>query len=389
MNGANERDRVIYLDNAATTFPKPPCVWEAMEKCFFQIGGNPGRSGHRLSYKAAAVLFDTRESLAKLFHIGSSERIAFTKNATEAINVALFGLLRPGDRVVTTAMEHNAVMRPLRHLERSKGVRIDVVPANAQGMVDLEAMARALKEKADLLVVNHASNVAGSLVDLVEVGSLARDAGVPLMVDAAQTAGCCPIDVEAMNISILAFTGHKGLLGPQGTGGLYVAPGLEPLPLIMGGTGSNSEREEQPRFWPDAHESGTPNVVGLAGLGAGVEYVMDKGIEAVRGHEERLFKRFWEGARGIPGLLLYGPSRWEERVAVVSVNLEGRDPARVGHRLDRDFGVMVRAGLHCAPSAHKFLGTFPTGTVRVAFGLFNTLDDVDIALEALEAIARG
>ena len=389
MSGTRNSGGILYLDNAATSFPKPTCVWEAMEYYFFKVGGNPGRSGHRLSYQASGMLFDTREALARLFNIRTPERIVFTKNATEAINLAFFGLLSPGDRVVTTAMEHNAVMRPLRYLERIRRVRVDVVPANSRGILDMEALARALDERAALLVVNHASNVAGSLVDLARVGAMAKDAGVPFMVDVAQTAGCYHIDVEAMNISLLAFTGHKGLLGPQGTGGLYVAPNLEPTPLIRGGTGSNSELEEQPTFWPDAHESGTPNVVGLAGLRAGVEFVMERGIDEIRAHEGGLFERFWQGAREIPGLVLYGPDRWEDRVAVVSVNLEGRDPAWVGHRLDRDFGIMVRVGLHCAPSAHRTLGSFPGGTVRVAFGLFNTEEDVDRVLGALDTVARG
>ena len=389
MSGTGIEERIVYLDNAATSFPKPPAVWKAMEGYFFEIGGNPGRSGHRLSYRASEILFDAREALARLFNIKNPERIVFTKNATEAINVALYGLLRPGDRVVTTAMEHNAVMRPLRHLERTRGIQLEVVPADSSGMVDLEAMAPALEKGAALLVLNHASNVTGSMVDLVRVGALARDAGVPLMVDVAQTAGCFLIDVEAMNISILAFTGHKGLMGPQGTGGLYVAPGLEPEPLIRGGTGSNSELEEQPSMWPDVHESGTPNVVGLAGLRAGVEFVMEQGVERIREHEGRLFSSFWDGAQKIPGLTLYGPRPWEERVAVVSLTLEGQDPAWVGHRLDRDFGVMVRVGLHCAPSAHRSIGTFPTGTVRVAFGFFNSQEDVAVVLEALETLARG
>ncbi len=389
MSGNGSEERIVYLDNAATSFPKPLCVWRAMEHYFFKVGGNPGRSGHRLSYRASEILFDTREALARLFNIDTPERIVFTKNATEAINVAILGLLKPGERVVTTAMEHNAVMRPLRYLEKTQGVRVDVVPADSRGMVDMEAMARVLEEKAALLVVNHASNVAGSLVDLAGVGALAREAGVPMLVDVAQTAGCFPIDVKSMNISIMAFTGHKSLLGPQGTGGLYVAPGLEPYPLIRGGTGSKSELEEQPALWPDAHESGTPNVVGLAGLRAGVEFVLEEGVDSIRAHEGRLFERFWQGAREIPGLILYGPDEWKERVAVVSLNVGGEDPAWVGHRLDRDYGIMVRVGLHCAPSAHKSLGTFPRGTVRVAFGLFNTSDEVDMALEALEAIARG
>ncbi len=379
---------IFYLDNAATSFPKPREVWEAMEHYFFHVGGNPGRSGHRLSHEASEILFNTREALSHLFNIDTPERIVFTKNATEAINVAFYGFLKPGDRVVTTAMEHNAVMRPLRHLEGTRGVEVKVVPADSQGVVDLEALGQALEEDTTVLVVNHASNVAGSLVDLEKVGSIAKGAGVPLLVDGAQTAGCYYVDVEAMHISLLAFTGHKGLLGPQGTGGLYVAPGLELDPLIRGGTGSNSEREEQPLFWPDVHEGGTLNVVGLAGLGAGVEFVLEQGVERIRAHEGRLFNSFWKGAQGIPGLILYGPERWEERVAVVSINLEGQDPAHVGYVLDRDFGIMVRPGLHCAPSAHKSLGTFPTGTVRVAFGLFNTEGDVERVLEALDTIAR-
>jgi cysteine desulfurase family protein len=381
-------DKVLYLDNAATSFPKPLSVWEAMREYFFEIGGNPGRSGHRLSFRASEILFETREVLGALFNIRHTERLIFTKNATEAINLALFGLLSPGDTVVTTAMEHNAVMRPLRYLERTRDVCVRLVPARGEGLLDLKVLSEALEGEPSMLVVNHASNVAGGLVDLVQVGILAKDAGVPLMVDAAQTAGCYPIDVEAMNISLLAFTGHKGLLGPQGTGGLYVAPGLEPAPFILGGTGSQSELEEQPGFWPDIHEGGTPNILGLVGLKAAVQFVSEEGVKKIRAHEEKLFSRFWEEAKDLPGIILYGPEDWGNRTAVVSFNVDGMDPAHVGYVLDKEFSIMVRPGLHCAPGAHRALGTFPRGTVRLAFGFFNTGEDVNAVLEALRVIGE-
>ncbi|MFQ5923413.1 MAG: aminotransferase class V-fold PLP-dependent enzyme, partial [Anaerolineales bacterium] len=354
---------IIYFDNAATSWPKPPAVRRALETYFGEAGGNPGRSGHRMSIAAARIVQEARQSLTELFHLEDPARIAFTKNATEALNLAIYGLLRPGDHAITTSIEHNSVMRPLRHLE-SLGLELTVIPCQPDGTLELDQVARAIRPNTRLLATLHGSNVTGTLLPIVELAGIARASGVPYLVDASQTAGAIPIDVEGLGVDLFAFTGHKSLLGLTGSGGLYTREGLELRPLMRGGTGSDSDRETQPQFMPDVYESGTLNVVGLAGLAAGVRFITEKGISNIAAHERALVAQFIAGAQDIPGLVLYGPTDTERRCAVVSFNLEGLLPSEVGQLLDQEFGILSRVGLHCAPGAHRTLGTFPRGTVR-------------------------
>jgi len=379
---------MIYLDHAATSWPKPPEVLRSMADFLERAGGNPGRSGHRLSIAAGRIVYDAREAVAELFNAADPLRVIFTMNATHALNLALRGLLRPGDRVVTSSIEHNAMMRPLRGLER-QGVALTVVPCAADGTLEPADLARALEGGARLVALNHGSNVTGTLLPVTEAATLAHRAGALLLVDAAQTAGVLPIDVRAMGIDLLAFTGHKGLQGPPGTGGLVLAAGVDASliePLMRGGTGSRSEFEEQPDDLPDKYESGTPNGVGIAGLGAGVRFVMARGIETIRGHEVALTRALIEGLRAIPGVTVHGPLDPELCTATVSFTVAGRRVSEIGYRLDEEHGVLTRVGLHCAPAAHRTIGTFPEGTVRLAAGMFTTLDDIREAVAAVATV---
>lgn len=381
---------LIYLDNAATSFPKPPQVVEAIVHFLTRIGANAGRSGHRLSVEAGRIVYGTREALAELFHITDPLRIVFGHNVTEMINLVLRGFLRPGDHVVTSSMEHNSVMRPLRALER-EGVEVSVVPCSPEGLLDPADLEKALRPNTRLIVLNHASNVTGTILPVKEAGRIARRHGIFLLVDAAQTAGVYPIDAEADGIDFLAFTGHKGLLGPTGTGGLYIGPRVpldELRPLKRGGTGSRSEQEEQPDFLPDKYESGTQNAAGLAGLGAGVRFILEKGVEEIRRHELELTALLLEGLSSIKKVRLYGPADLSLRIGIVSFNIEGMEPSDVALALDEEFGIMCRPGLHCAPAAHKTIGTFPRGTVRFSVGVFNTKEEMEKAIEAVKKLAR-
>ncbi len=379
---------MIYLDNAATSWPKPKAVYQAMDNFMRHVGASPGRSGHRLSIEAGRIIYETREVLAQLFSIDNPMGIIFTSNATEALNLALRGILHSGDHVITSSMEHNSVMRPLRALE-SKGVEITVVNCSPEGFLNPQDIERAIKPNTKLITLNHASNVVGTILPIAEVGQIAHHHGVPFMVDAAQTAGCYPIDVEAMSIDLLAFSGHKGLYGPQGIGGLYIRKGMEQRvePLTYGGTGSHSEHEYQPDFLPDKYESGTPNTVGLAGLGSGVRFVLSKGVSSMQSKEETLTKLLLDGLKAVPGVTVYGGSDTGRQIAVVSFNIAGLTPSEVAMQLEEGCQIMCRAGLHCSPIAHKTTGTFPQGTVRLSPGHFTSLKDIEITLEAVQRIA--
>jgi len=382
---------MIYLDHAATSWPKPPVVADAMIAFMEEAGGNPGRSGHRLSVAAGRVVYETREALAELFHVEDPLRMILSPNVTYALNLTLHGLLVPGDRVVTSGIEHNSVMRPLRSLE-SAGVEVVVVPCAADGSTDLDAMRQAIVPGTTLVVVNHASNVVGTLSPVGDIARLAHSVGALCVVDAAQTAGVLPIDVQALGIDVLAFTGHKGLLGPTGTGGMAIAPHLEPerfRPAFCCGTGSRSEEELPPEVFPDRLEPGTPNGVGIAGLGASVRFLLDRGIDEVRSHEVALTERLVSGLLTIPGVKVYGPASALDRTATVSVRIDGLRVSDVGWRLDEDHDILTRVGLHCSPAAHRTLGTFPEGTVRLSAGLFTTERDIDATLVAVSEIAAS
>ncbi|MDH7489550.1 MAG: aminotransferase class V-fold PLP-dependent enzyme [Anaerolineae bacterium] len=381
---------MIYFDNAATSWPKPPEVAEAMMHFLRDVGANPGRSGHRTAVESGRIVYAAREAVCELVNAPDPLRVAFTANVTVALNMALWGLLRPGEHVITSSMEHNSVMRPLRALER-KGVQLTVVRCSAEGLLNPADVEGAIRPNTRMIVLNHASNVAGTILPVREAGRIARAHNLFLLVDAAQTAGAYPIDVGADHIDLLAFTGHKSLLGPMGTGGLVVGPRVDVSqmePLICGGTGSRSEREEQPDFLPDMLESGTPNAVGIAGLEAGIRWVLGRGVDAIRAHEMALAQRAIDGLRAIPGVTVYGPLDAARQTATVSFNIAGMEPSEAGLRLDEEHGILCRVGLHCAPAAHKTLGTFPVGTVRFGMGVFNTADEVDAAVAAVANLAR-
>ena len=381
--------KIIYFDNAATSWPKPPAVSAAMQKYLKKIGANPGRSGHRLSVDAARVIYDAREKLAQLFNVGDPLRIVMVKNATEGLNIAISGLLKPGDHVITSSMEHNSVMRPLRAME-AQGVNVSVIQCDKSGLIDPAQISAAIQKNTKAIFMTHASNATGTVMPVADIGRIAREHGLVFCVDAVQTAGSFPIDVAEMNIDLLAFTGHKSLFGPSGTGGLYIREGLEKriAPLCVGGTGSRSQVEEQPDFMPDRYEAGTPNTVGIAGLQAGVDFVLSEGIAQIKKKEEELLKIFMEGAKGLAGITLYGQNGTQKRTPVVYFNIDGMDPAEVALELDERFNIMARSGLHCAPSAHKTIGTYPQGTVRFSFSYFNTQEQIAKALEAIRKISR-
>jgi len=338
------------------------------------------------------MVYETREAVARLFNLSDPLRVVFGLNATEALNLALWGILRPGDRVLTTSMEHNSVMRPLRALERERSVKVDIVRCSSEGFLDADDVEAALRADTKMIVLNHASNVVGSVLPVAGVGRIAREHDVLLLVDAAQTAGAYPLDMEAMAIDLLAFTGHKALLGPQGTGGLCIGERVqeaEMRPLKQGGTGSRSETEEHPSFLPDMCESGTPNTVGLAGLGAGVQYIIDRGVEEIRAHEVHLTRGLIAELVEIPGVTVYGGLDAEMQTATVSFNIDGLAPSEVGLMLDEEHGIMSRVGLDCAPAAHRTIGTFPVGTVRFGLSALSTTDEVDAGVEAVREIAAG
>jgi cysteine desulfurase family protein len=381
---------MIYFDNPATSWPKPPQVKEAMVKFMEEIGANPGRSGHTLSIEAARIIYEARESLSVLFHVKDSSRIVFTLNATESINLALKGVLKYKDHVITSSMEHNSVMRPFRDLEK-RGIALTVVPCFEDGTLDPREVEKKILSTTKMIVLNHASNVTGTLLPIREVGKIARKYNLLFLADVAQTAGAYPIDVEKEGIDLLAFTGHKSLYGPQGTGGLVIGERInekEIIPLKQGGTGSRSEFEEQPDFLPDRLESGTPNGVGIAGLLAGIQFVLGKGVEQIRQNESTLLEKLIMGLKKIPRVKLYGPESQEDRIATLSFNFTHLSPSDGASRLEKEFGILCRPGLHCAPAAHHTIGTFPEGTIRFGLGTFNAEEEIETAIQAISLISK-
>ena len=378
----------IYLDNASTSFPKAPGVAEAMYDYVKNCGCNVSRGGYDEAYRAEELVLDTRQRLTRLFHGPDCRNVVFTKNITESLNVLLKGLLHSGDHVLVSAMEHNAVMRPLTQLA-ARGIAFDRVPCGPDGSLRTEELAGLLRPETRAVVMLHASNVCGTLLPAAEVGAFCRDHGLLFVLDTAQTAGAFPIDMEAMHIDALAFTGHKGLLGPQGIGGFILRPELARRmePLLSGGTGSVSHSEEVPAFMPDRFEAGTLNLPGIMGLHAALVWLEQEGIDRIRSHELALTARFLEGLRDIPRLRAVGREDIQDRAAVVSAACESVDPAFLADALGREYGVLTRVGLHCAPSAHKTLGTYPAGTVRFSFGPWNTEAHVDAALAALRELS--
>lgn len=375
----------VYLDNAATSFPKPDSVYLAVEHALKDIGVGPGRGGYKRGIAASRLVFEARELLASFFAVKDSTRLVFTQNATEALNLAVNGLLRPGDHVVSTTMEHNSLVRPL-HAAEGRGVEISWVTADRRGFVSMDQIAAAMRPATRLVAISHCSNVTGTVQPVEEIGVHVRKSGAFLLLDAAQSAGYIPIDVNQLNVDLLAVPGHKGLLGPQGTGFLYIAEGVDLMPLHYGGTGVFSSEVNQPEALPERYESGTMNTPGIAGLKAGVEFILETGLERIRQKETMLVAQLLNGLKGLSRVNIYGPDGPAHRGAVVSFTVDGIDPATIGFRLDNDFDISVRVGLHCAPLAHKTIGTYPGGTVRVSPGYFNTEDDIDAFIKALQTI---
>lgn len=373
----------IYLDNAATSYPKPVRVYQIVDHALRNVGASPGRGSYRQSREASAMVEAARKKVARLFDISHAEQVFFTKNATESINIVLKGWLRAGDRVVTSSMEHNAVIRPLRRLSES-GVKVDIVQCNAKGRLDPDALKKHFNPPPRLMVLVHASNVNGALQPVDEIAKLCSDHDVPLLLDAAQTGGIRPISVNNLNLGMLVCSGHKGLLGPPGVGILYIRAGLNVSPLIEGGTGSRSEQDIQPELCPDRYESGTPNLPGIAGLAAGIDFILEKGIGAVKANELRLASLLEKGLSELPGVKVYVPE--VRGSSAVSFTVEGINPADLGYLLDQGFDIAVRTGLHCAPMAHHTLGTFPEGTVRVSPGFFTTSAEIETFLSAMQQL---
>lgn len=379
----------IYFDNAATSWPKPDSVMSSMIDFNLNIGSNPGRSGHHRSVEAGRTLFEVRENVAELFRIDDPLRISLTSNITHSLNIVLKGYLKTGDHVITSSMEHNSVMRPLRDLEQM-GVELSVIQCDAAGRFDPDDIKKDIRPNTKLLILTHASNVTGTLMPVIEAGKIAAEHGILYCIDSAQTAGVIDIDVNSLKVDILCFTGHKGLMGPMGTGGFYLKKGLEDCirPLMSGGTGSLSEFEIQPDFMPDKYEAGTLNAIGFAGLASGIRFILDTGITAIREKEDLLTTYFIKSLKERKGIRIYGTDVSECRTSVVSFNINGFASSDAAFIFDEEFGILSRPGLHCSPSAHRTLGTFPGGTNRFSFGFYNTYEEIDISLKAIDEILR-
>jgi cysteine desulfurase family protein len=375
---------LIYMDNAATSWPKAPGVAEAMAAFMAQGAGSPGRGGHALSLQASRALFVCRNQIAELIGVSDASRIIFAANATHALNMGLFGLLAPGDHCLTTSMEHNAVIRPLQELSR-RGVELTILRCAGDGTLEAEAVRRAIKSNTKLVAITHASNVCGTLLPLAEIAAITREADVRLLVDAAQTAGVMPLCCEALGVDLLAAPGHKSLLGPTGTGFLYVRAGIELAPLLYGGTGSQSELPHMPEVLPDRLESGTLNAVGIVGLSHALDYLAARSLGTIREHEAKLAQRLRTRLAAIRGVTLYGSG---VGAPIVACNVRGLGSTEVAHILDASFGIAARAGLHCAPLAHETLGTLAQGVVRLSPGPFSTAGEIDRVAEAIEQIAE-
>jgi cysteine desulfurase family protein len=376
----------VYLDNAATTYPKPASVYRAVRHAMEEIGATPGRGAHRRAREASAVVSSARQKAAALLGIPEPDRVIFTKNATEGINLVVKGWLRPGDRVVISGVEHNAVVRPLERLS-CEGVRVKRARCSSGGRLDLGALLDSLDPPPRLVVLTHASNVNGCLQPAEEAAGLCAERGIPLLLDGAQTAGIQPISVSDLRLGMFACSGHKGLLGPPGIGLLYVRPDLDVLPLVEGGTGSLSEEALQPEYCPDRYESGTPNLPGIAGLAAGIDFVMERGIDSILKHELALATALEERLQEIPDARVFKPD--ERGTGAVSFVVEGLNPADLAHILDAGFDIAVRAGLHCAPLAHQTLGTFPEGTVRVSPGYSTTMEEIEYFIRSIHTIVAA
>jgi cysteine desulfurase / selenocysteine lyase len=377
---------MIYLDNAATSFPKPESVYAALDQFARASLANPGRAGHRMALASERMLGDARHLLNQFFDGEDPDRFIFTLNATDALNMAFKGVLQEGDHVITTTLEHNSVSRPLRALELAGRIHLTRVGADAGGTIDPQDIRNAIGPKTRLIAITHASNVLGTIQPIEEVSGIARDKDLFLLVDAAQTAGVVPIQIRSMAIDLLALPGHKSLLGPTGTGALYVGSRVKLRPWREGGTGGDSSSETQPLEYPHFLEGGTPNVLGIAGLAAGLKYVMERGLSTIHQHEADLIERLWRRLESIPGCEIFGHRDVRFRVGTLSFRHPALPASELGGILDQSFDIAIRPGLHCAPYIHRALGTFPDGAVRVSPGIFSTAEDIDALADALDEI---
>lgn len=380
----------IYLDNASTSFPKAPTVATAMSDYITNRGININRGSYALAYDVEDIIYTTRQRLHTLFNGHDPSHVIFTQNVTMSLNMVIKGLLKAGDHVLVSSMEHNAVMRPLTQL-LDKGITFDTIPCDSTGSIQMDSIEPLIRPNTVALIINHASNVCGTIQPLESIGAICKAHNLQFIVDAAQTAGVIPIDVKACHIDALCFTGHKGLLGPQGIGGIILTKEMAQTltPLIAGGTGSFSHLETMPTHIPDAFESGTLNLPGIIGLNEGLAYIKSVGLETIHNHELALTQAFLEGLQSIDGINIVGKQNIQDRTAVVSITIDSMDPAYIAYELESTYHIMTRVGLHCAPRAHQTLGTYPEGTVRFSFGYANTLKDVEAALSALHVIVKS
>ena len=380
----------IYLDNASTSFPKAPTVATAMSDYITNRGININRGSYALAYDVEDIIYTTRQRLHTLFNGHDPSHVIFTQNVTMSLNIVIKGLLKAGDHVLVSSMEHNAVMRPLTQL-LDEGITFDTIPCDSTGSIQMDSIEPLIRPNTVALIINHASNVCGTIQPLESIGPICKAHNLQFIVDAAQTAGVIPIDVKACHIDALCFTGHKGLLGPQGIGGIILTKEMAQTltPLIAGGTGSFSHLETMPTHMPDAFEAGTLNLPGIIGLNEGLDYIESQGMENIHNHELVLTQSFLEGLQSIDGINIVGKQNIQDRTAVVSITIDGMDPANIAYELESTYHIMTRVGLHCAPRAHQTLGTYPEGTVRFSFGYANTLKDVESALSALHRIAKN
>lgn len=373
---------MIYLDNAATSFPKPSGMLRVIYECMRDYCGNPGRSGHRMSIRTGEEIYKTRNELARLFHIKDSSRIVFTGNTTEALNLGMKGVLQSGDHVITSAMEHNSVLRPLKTLEKP-GVETTIIRCAGDGALNVELLKREIKNNTKLIICTHASNVTGTIMPVKQIGELARQNNVLFMVDAAQSAGSLPIDVNEMKIDLLALPGHKGLLGPMGTGMLYVRENVKLRPLKEGGTGTYSRELDQPADFPEGYEAGTVNAPGIIGLGYSANYVSQIGVENIRAYEEELVSMLDNALRNMDGVTVYGPWSSKRKTGISLFNLKNISSEEVCDKLSSHYGIASRGGYHCAALAHKTIGTYDIGAVRLSVGPFNTKREIGMTIEAI------
>ncbi|MDK2586646.1 aminotransferase class V-fold PLP-dependent enzyme [Romboutsia sedimentorum] len=379
---------MIYLDNAATTYPKPEKVYNSIMDCMKNYCANPGRAGHKLAMRAAREIYDARENIAKLFNIDNPMNVIFTNNATDSLNLAIKGVVKSGDHIITTSMEHNSVIRPIKSLE-NHGVENTIVQCDKEGFLNIEDLKKAIKSNTKLIVTTHASNVVGTLIDIKAVGEVAKEHNLLYLVDASQTAGVYDINVSDINVDMIAAPGHKCLLGPQGTGILYIREGLNVNILKEGGTGSKSEDLFQPDLVPDKYEAGTHNTPGIVGLNEGVKFVLEKGIDNIRIHEEKLCEYMLNKLEEVPNIIVYGIKDSKKRAAVIAINIGNMDSGEITFLLDSQYQIATRSGIHCSPLAHQTLGTLEQGVVRFSLGYFNTESDIDEAIRALIEIANN